>query len=74
MGFSYRIVAKRKGYEDIRLAKLGGPNPDEVKAEQAAHLAEMEQERERMEQEQAIMAIESEEETARIAEQRLKRQ
>jgi hypothetical protein len=74
VAFSYRIVAKRKGYEDIRLAKLGGPNPDEVAAQQAVHLAEMEQERERMEQEQAIMAIQSEEETAKISEQRLKRQ
>jgi hypothetical protein len=43
--FSYRIVAKRKGFEDIRLAKMGGPTPEEVAAEQAKFQAEMGKER-----------------------------
>ncbi len=49
--FDYRVVAKRKGYENIRLAKMGGPTPEEVAAEQERHLAEQEVERARMEQE-----------------------
>ena len=46
--FSYRIVAKRKGFESLRLAKMGGPTPEEVAAEQAIFQAEMEKERERI--------------------------
>ena len=51
MTFSYRIVAKRKGYENIRLAKMGGPTPEEVAAEQERFQSELEQERARMQQE-----------------------
>jgi hypothetical protein len=51
ISFSYRIVAKRKGYENIRLAKMGGPTPEEVAAEQERFQSELEQERARMEQE-----------------------
>jgi len=53
--FSYRIVAKRKGFEHLRLAKMGGPTPEEVEAEQAAHMAELEEEREMMEEERQRM-------------------
>ncbi|UCB52842.1 MAG: hypothetical protein JSV10_01765 [Candidatus Zixiibacteriota bacterium] len=49
--FSYRIVAKRKGYENIRLAKMGGPTPEEVAAEQERFQSELEQERAKMKQE-----------------------
>jgi hypothetical protein len=51
ISFSYRIVAKRKGYENIRLAKMGGPTPEEVEAEQERFQSELEQERARMKQE-----------------------
>ena len=54
--FSYRIVAKRKGYENTRLAKMGGPTPEEVALEQAKHQAEMEKERARMEEERLRQA------------------
>jgi hypothetical protein len=30
--FSYRVVAKRKGHEDLRLAKMEGPTPEEMRA------------------------------------------
>ncbi len=43
--FTYRVVVKRKGYENLRLAKMGGPTPEEVAMEQAKHQAEMEKER-----------------------------
>jgi len=46
--FSYRIVAKRKGFESLRLAKMGGPTPEEVAAQQAKFQVEMEKERERI--------------------------
>jgi hypothetical protein len=59
---SYRIVAKRKGYENLRLEKTLGPTPEEETAEQLKHQAEFEQERERMEQERRRM----EEERARM--------
>jgi len=42
ISFSYRIVAKRKGYENLRLAKMGGPTPEEVAAEQVKVKAELE--------------------------------
>lgn len=51
ISFSYRIVAKRKGYENLRLAKMGGPTPEEVAVKQARYQAEFEQERARIEQE-----------------------
>lgn len=59
ISFSYRIVAKRKGYENIRLAKMGGPTPEEVAAEQAKHQGELEEERARMEEERQKMETES---------------
>jgi len=46
--FSYRIVAKRKGFENLRLAKMGGPTPEQVAAEQVKFQAEMEKEREKI--------------------------
>jgi hypothetical protein len=53
--FSYRIVAKRKGYEDKRLAKFKGPTPEEMAIQSEKIKADMEKERVRMEQEnQAI--------------------
>ncbi len=58
--FDYRVVAKRKGYENIRLAKMGGPSPEEVAAEQERHLAEQKVERARMEQERMEMEREAE--------------
>ncbi len=46
--FSYRLVAKRKGYENIRLAKMMGQTPEKMQAEQAKRMAESEQERAQM--------------------------
>jgi hypothetical protein len=43
--FSYRVMAKRKGYEGIRLPLMGGPTPEQVEAEQEANRAAMETER-----------------------------
>jgi len=54
LSVSYRIVAKRKGYENIRLAKLPGKTPEEVQAEQVKMEAEhkkIEEQRAKMEQE-----------------------
>ena len=68
MPFSYRIVAKRKGYENIRLAKMGGPTPQEIEAAQAKHKAEFEQEMIKMRQEKSGM----EEERARMEQEREK--
>jgi hypothetical protein len=48
--FSYRIVAKRKGFENIRLAKMGGPTPEDVAVVEAAHQAQLEHERQKMEE------------------------
>ncbi len=52
--FSYRVVAKRKGYEDKRLDLLKGPTPeqmvamkDKLKAELAASRAKIEAEQQR---------------------------
>ncbi len=53
--FSYRIVAKRKGYEDIRLAKMGKPTPEEVALEQAEHQAEREEEWAKLEEQRQEM-------------------
>jgi hypothetical protein len=50
--FSYRIVAKRKGFENTRLAKMKGPTPEEVAAEHAkieTEQARMKQDEERQE-------------------------
>ena len=49
--FSYRVVAKRKGYEDVRMAKMLGPTPEETEARRAMQQADMEKENERMRQE-----------------------
>lgn len=46
--FSYRLVAKRKGYENVRLAKMMGQTPEEMQADQTNRQAEMEKERVRM--------------------------
>ncbi|UCB52294.1 MAG: hypothetical protein JSV10_09965 [Candidatus Zixiibacteriota bacterium] len=53
--FSYRIVAKRKGYEDIRLAKMGKPTPEEVAWQQARHRAETEEEWAKLEEQRQEM-------------------
>jgi hypothetical protein len=66
VSFSYRIVAKRKGYEDIRLAKMGGPTPEDMAARQAKHKAEFEQETAKMQQER----LEMKEERARMEQER----
>ena len=55
---SYRIVAKRKGYENLRLARLAGPTPEEMVAQQAKHQAEMVKEKAEREQEQLKMEAE----------------
>jgi hypothetical protein len=51
VSFSYRVVAKRKGYEDVRMAKMLGPTPEETEARRAKQQADMEKENERMRQE-----------------------
>ena len=33
LSFSYRIVAKRRGFENLRLAKMMGKTPEEIRAE-----------------------------------------
>lgn len=44
--FTYRVVAKRRGYEDARLEPMAGPTPGEIAAQQEAdRLAEQEVER-----------------------------
>jgi hypothetical protein len=53
--FSYRIVAKRKGYENIRLSKMGKPTPEEVAWEQAENRAEAEQEWAKLEEQRQEM-------------------
>lgn len=42
ISFSYRIVAKRRGFENLRLAKMRGPTPEQMAAEQAKMQAEFE--------------------------------
>jgi hypothetical protein len=54
--FSYRIVAKRKWYEDRRLAKLEGPTPEEMVAQSAKINADIEKNRVKMEQENQAVA------------------
>ena len=54
--FSYRIVAKRKGYEDRRLAKMEGPTPEEIAGQSAKIKADMEKDRVKMEQENQAVA------------------
>jgi len=65
LSVSYRIVAKRKGYENIRLAKLEGPTPEEaqtqdimLRAEVAKENALHQGEQARMEQENKKMEAE----------------
>ena len=48
VSFSYRVVAKRKGYEDVRLAKMQSPTPEEMKAQNSKVQYEMEKERARI--------------------------
>lgn len=38
---TYRIVAKRKGHEHLRLARVSGPTPEEVRAHDATMRSEM---------------------------------
>jgi hypothetical protein len=74
--FSYRIVAKRKGYENIRLAKMGKPTPEEVALEQEEHQAEREEEWARMEEQRQEMKKERERmeaENMRMEQEREKR-
>ncbi|EQB63089.1 MAG: hypothetical protein RBG1_1C00001G0668 [candidate division Zixibacteria bacterium RBG-1] len=58
LSVSYRIVAKRKGYENTRLAKLVGPTPEEVQAKDVKLRAEMAKEKAEREQEQLKMEAE----------------
>lgn len=58
--FSYRVVAKRKGYEDVRLPKMKGPTPEEMAAEHAKIRAEIQKERAEKEQERMEMQKEGE--------------
>jgi len=53
--FSYRVVAKRKGYEDVRLAKMEGQTPEAMNAENARIQAEVERNRTKMEEENSRM-------------------
>ena len=74
--FSYRIVAKRKGYENIRLARMGKPTPEEVALEQAANQAEREEEWAKMEEQRQEMKKEREKmeaENMRMEQEREKR-
>lgn len=54
--FSYRIVAKRKGYEDRRLAKFEGLTPEEMAVQSAKINADIEKNRVMMEQENQAVA------------------
>ncbi len=58
ISFSYRIVAKRKGYEDVRMAKMLGPTPEQIEAKHAERQAEMEKEHQRMRQERPPAEVE----------------
>ena len=49
--FTYRVVAKRKGFESVRLAKMEGPSPEELSAKSASIRANAETERAKMEEE-----------------------
>ena len=53
--FSYRVVAKRKGYEDVRLAKMQGPTPEDVEAQSVKAQDDMNKESSRMEQTKPTM-------------------
>ena len=53
--FDYRIVAKRKGFENVRLARMGGPTPEEMDAEHARMEEELEKERAQMAERKAKM-------------------
>ena len=81
LSVSYRIVAKRKGYENTRLAKLEGQTPEEVQAKDVKLRAEMakenalhQEEQTRMEQERKKMEAERkqvEEQRAKMEQERL---
>ncbi|MCX6832433.1 MAG: hypothetical protein NT028_09950 [candidate division Zixibacteria bacterium] len=53
ISFSYRIVAKRKGYEDLRMAKMLGSTPEETEAVHAKRQAEMEEDNQRIRQDRS---------------------
>nr|QNO57913.1 hypothetical protein GHLLLOKB_00001 [Methanosarcinales archaeon ANME-1 ERB7] len=42
--FDYRVVAKRKGYENYRFEKMGGLTPEEMEAKQAVYSEKTEKE------------------------------
>jgi RNA polymerase-interacting CarD/CdnL/TRCF family regulator len=74
LSVSYRIVAKRKGYENVRLAKMEGPTPEEVQAKDVKLQAEMVKENARHQEEQAKMEAERklhEEQRAKMEQERL---
>jgi len=48
--FTYRVVAKRRGYEDIRLARMAGPTPEEAEAEAALASEQLQADRDAAEQ------------------------
>jgi len=62
--FTYRVVAKRRGYEDVRLARMAGPTPAEVAAQLEKDRLEQ-QEVERTLQQDAIKQREESEKQAR---------
>jgi len=53
--FSYRIVAKRKGYEDVRLSKIPDPATKDLKARSAKIQEEMEKDRAKLEMESKVV-------------------
>ncbi len=54
VSFSYRIVAKRRGYEDQRLPVMTGPAPGEMRARSAAIEAEMKKQDARRDEERRL--------------------
>ncbi len=58
--FSYRVVAKRKGYEDVRLPLSPGPTPEEMKAKSTTIRAKFEADKATTQAENQRMNKESE--------------
>ncbi|MCX6833490.1 MAG: hypothetical protein NT028_15430 [candidate division Zixibacteria bacterium] len=56
--FSYRVVAKRKGFENMRLARMSGPTPEEVQAEQMKHQEKMKKAQINLEQDRQKLEVE----------------
>lgn len=63
--FSYRIVAKRRGYEDVRLAKAEGRTPEQMEAERVGIQADVERDAARMKVENERMKKEKRVEEAK---------